>query len=49
MVLLSLQESHLLFYFAKSVNQLSELRVWVEQSLSDGRERKGRLQHPAEN
>lgn len=41
--------SHLLFYSAKSVSQLSELCVWAKQPLSHGRERKEGLRCQVEN
>lgn len=49
LVPLSFQGSHLLFCFAKSVHQLSELHVWAKQPLSNGRERKERLRCQVEN
>lgn len=49
LVPLPFQGSHLLFYSAKSVSQLSELCVWAKQPLSNGERKKGRIRYQVEN
>lgn len=46
---LSFQESHLLFYFARSAIKLPKLHVWTEQLLSDRREGNQRPPYQVKN